>query len=93
MLKLVYIPLYILWFISLLFAQVSVRTIYRIHAADDELTEWFNFTYDNNWSEPKIILYEMFFLDLFVCHKCGKLRAYKGKYCEDCKDEVLKEEI
>ena len=82
----------IIGFIFTLEVQVVIRDEIRSQK-DMEDRDWFNFTYENKWSFKKKFLYELFFLDLITCHKCGKLKAYKGKYCKDCKDEVLKEKI
>lgn len=91
MLILVFIPLYIFYFISFLFIQMALRKIYREEIKNDY--DWFNFWVKNNWNIKRVLLYEIFFLDLFTCHRCGKLKTYKGKYCDDCKDEIVKEKI
>ena len=82
----------IIGFIFTLEVQVVIRGEIRFQR-DMENRDWFNFTYENKWSFKKKFFYELFLLDLITCYGCGKLKAYKGKYCEDCKDEILKEEI
>lgn len=93
MLKLIYIPKYIVAFLFLSILQTGIRTIYRWKKTNGEFTDWLDFVYDNNWRTYKVVLYEVFFLDLITCRRCGKLKAYKGKYCEECKKEILLEEI